>query len=248
MTTSTQTNRSTGSEAATGAGSNQYTTSGDVSYAPALAYAMVAKVMSKEVELANELKKIQSEETKDSLNNALVSAKQTKASGLSDGISKGITGAVLGAQGVTGTFHETSSAKKLANLNNENKELRGKLDTAESSLKAGAPDEQVKTHEQEKLKLRRALQDNEKKHKEHMSTKESHSQFILTGSQMAQQMASASGSIAKTNNDAQVGIAQAEQQSYKQMSEEMNSSTQSALSVVNRMTSENFAAATAIRG
>lgn len=221
--------------------------SGDAEYAPALAYAMVAKLMGQELQLSNALKKMQADESTDAMKSAAEQASDTRSSAAAESIGSSVTGAMAIGQGAGGIGAEAYLTGKRSTIRGQQSEIREKLRTSESTSGV-SKDPALKLSDGEKVRLKDEHEELGAQHDDLKGKKDFWHGAIQGVGQFSQAIAKSSSGLAKSNEDAKAALEQADQQSYKQIADEMGSSNQAALQTVNQFTSENFAAATAIRG
>lgn len=221
--------------------------SGDVAYAPALAYAMVAKLMGEELKLSNTLKKMQADESQNALENAVSYAKDVRSSAKIEAIGSSVSGSMSIAQGGTALGAEAYLSGSASSNRAEQQTVKNNIRTTESPEGASSEAE-LKSATEKKAKLNDQLSELQAKHDEIKGKKEFWHGAIQSVGQFTQATTKAGSGVAKSNSDAQASIEQSEQQAYKQIADEMGSSNQAALQTINQFTQENFAAATAIRG
>lgn len=222
---------------------------GDEAYAPALVYAMVAKLMGKELELSNTLKQIQSDETQESMKAAANQASETRSSAFDDAIGQDVAGSLSIAQGGVSLGTEAYLTSSQSKLRGEQHTLESKLSTINANEGASStPQANKESIKAEKEKLNKQIEEKKDKHMEITGRKETLQSVISGAGQFSQSVAKAGTGISKSSHDARTSLDQTYQQSYKQVADEMAEANQTAMSTINQFTSENFAAATAIRG
>ncbi len=220
---------------------------GDAAYAPALAYAMVAKLMGQELQLSNALKKMQADESTDAMKCAMNQAKGTRSSALVDSIGQGVAGGMSIAQGSAGIGAESILTGKRSSNRAQQAKLNEKIRT--NNVETGmSVDPTLDKNESENNSLKDQVKELQAKHEDLHAQKDSIHGAVQGVGQFSQAVSKASAGIEKSNQDAKTALAQADQQSYKQVADELGSANQTALQTINQFTSENFAAATAIRG
>lgn len=220
---------------------------GDVEYASALAYTMVAKLMGKELKLSNQLKKIQSEETQDAMSAAASQANSTRTGAMIDGVGQDLSGATSMAQGSASLISEGHLTAKQSSLRDKQHKLESKLSAAESKVGASSSAE-LSSNKAEVARLKKEIQLVKDDHQAHHTKKDTYNTAISAAAQFTQAGSRAGTGVAKSDQDAQAALEQAQQQTYKEIASEMSSSNQSVLGTIGSFTQENFAAATAIRG